>query len=159
MEQYRATKEELLREVNLLSNDRIGASLTSELPYYTAILNKYRQIIFSTEKVWKDKGFSNFESLMGLRPGDSLCCVNAKTGFDGCGTGEPCKYCAANKAIVHAIETRKIQTETCIVTTVANSRFVRLRFKVTVAPIALDDNNFYIFTAEDITTLKDEAKL
>ncbi len=159
MNPKRSTTAELSREGSTITKSAMVPMLVSAFPIYMAILNKKRQIVVSNEKAWQAKGFRNFEAIMGLRPGESLLCVNAKSGFDGCGSGDSCQFCGANNSIIQAIQTNTKHTEECIMVTTTNGRFESLNFQITVTPLAVEDTTYYIFTAEDISNKKRRSNL
>ncbi len=159
MAQLRSTPEELARETATVSKSSMIPMLVETFPTYMAILNKRRQIVYSNEKAWKTKGFRNFEAIMGLRPGESLSCINSTSGCDGCGSSEACEFCGANKAIVRAIKTKTKQVEECIIATKTGGRFESYNFNITVTPIAVKKRHFYVLTAEDISNSKRRRNL
>lgn len=159
MKQLRSTPEELKKEVAAISKGSMVSVLVGTFPTYMAILNKHRQIVCSNEKAWKTKGFKDFEAIMGLRPGESLKCINSAIGYDGCGTSEECEFCGANKSIVRAIKTTTKQVEECIIATKTGSHFESYNFNITVTPITVGNTHFYIFIAEDISNIKRRRNL
>ena len=150
----KANDQQLKSDFDLLSGTEWMNSLINSLPEIVAILNTERQIIFGNDVLLKLLGIENKEEILGLRPGEALSCVNAKTMNAGCGTSEKCRYCGAVNSILESQQQNKKVTKECRITTNKNRINEYLDLKVTTAPFAYQEKNYWILSIEDLTDTK-----
>ena len=99
------------QQLNISKNSEIQAILDA-VPESVMILNKERQIIYVNKETLSTLGLQNMDSLLGLRPGESLHCSHASETEGGCGTTKYCRFCGAVNAIL-ASQIGKVATEEC----------------------------------------------
>ena len=129
-------------------------NIFNSLPYIAAVLNEYRQVIFSNQVLLKQLGVSSIKDILGARPGEMLSCVNAKKEAEGCGTSEECKYCGAVNAILNSQKSNeKIESE-CTIVSEINGDMETYEFGVVVNPFIANNKQYYILSLFDISDSK-----
>lgn len=121
---------------------------------YAMVLDEHRQLIVANDELLSLLGIDAASSIIGLRPGEVLKCVNACRGPNGCGTSVQCRHCGAVAAILSAQTTGKPIDGKCTI-----SRWVKdlpqlVDFRVRVSPLKLGDSNVYIAIFQNISELK-----
>jgi len=129
-------------------------SFIDTLPEVVAILNNERQIVFGNDVLLNLLGIKHKSDLLGLRPGEAMNCVNAKSNEGGCGTSEKCKFCGAVNSILESQHSLKKVTKECRVTTNKDGINDYLDLKVTTAPFNFNNETFWILSIEDLTDVK-----
>lgn len=145
----RAPHDVLLRQLGKLSADALMKSVANSSQAYISILNPQRQVIFSNDAMVRESGFAADE-MLGMRPGDVLSCRVSDDGPDGCGTAPACSTCGAAKVLRLARLGPGGEDECHIVQKSGEA----IDLKVTASPFMLDDEQYYLFTAIDISDAK-----
>lgn len=124
--------------------------LVDSVPVAILILDKNRQIVLSNRSVLKMAGASDFDAVMGLRPGELLKCIHAAKEGNGCGTTEFCRVCGAANAILSSQKGIPDVKECHISITGGDA----LDLRVWTTPFKVKDDSFTIFSVSDITDEK-----
>jgi hypothetical protein len=124
------------------------------LPYYGAILNDKRQIVFANQKLLETFDLSSIENLLGVRPGELLNCVNAQKSEGGCGTSVNCAVCGAVNSILEAQKSNRQITKECRITSYNNGECQSFEFKITTTPFEWLHQKFYVLSLIDISDEK-----
>jgi signal transduction histidine kinase len=155
----RSPKEVIDEGKALITSQKYFNEIFGALNGIGAVLDKNRQIVYANDEFLKSLGIASIETVLGKRPGEVVFCINANEMLSGCGTAEACSVCGAVNAIIESQRTRqKISRETRI-TSVADGQIKALDLKVTSAPLTIEDENFYVFTIEDISNEKKRLAL
>jgi nitrogen-specific signal transduction histidine kinase len=155
----RAAFEAILQDYNEIRSLDYVRDLIKALPYIAIILNKERQIIFSGDSLLKKIGIS-MDEVLGLRPGEALKCVNARTMNAGCGTAERCQVCGAVNTVLKCQETGKTATDECRIRVHdKDGHEYCLDLEVTAVPFHWNSDVFYIVAARDISSEKRKEAL
>lgn len=150
----RETHEDVLISLSKIQNADYIRDIINALPYIAAILNKYRQVIFSNEVLLDQLSLSSIDEVIGLRPGELIHCVNSKKEEGGCGASENCKVCGAFLSILDAqVKKQKSQYE-CRIKANKNGKEIAYDFLATSTPITWDNEEFIIFSLTDISSEK-----
>jgi diguanylate cyclase (GGDEF)-like protein len=152
----RTDRETLLRQQQLwLGNE--GMRLVSEaLPNLILVLNSTRQAVYANSQVKMFGEFNSPQSYLGLRPGEMINCVHAAEGPGGCGTTPFCRECGAVNAILTSLIGRKDSAECSIQRTDGRGR---LELRVLTTPVRLEEEDYVIFSIQDIRLEKDNRRL
>ncbi len=117
------------------------------------IVNEQRQIVFSNQHFLERMNIDKVEQILGLRPGETMGCVNAKNDYSGCGTSEACRSCGMVGSIISAIEDNKrVVRETNVV--LDDEKSTQLSLEVTASPFYQEGQRFIYFSAIDIEQKK-----
>lgn len=144
----RATPEDLAHEQAIIHRQgMLTAALDASLGF-AFVLNRFRQIVHvneTAEALFQQRGL--FDPL-GLRPGESLDCVNAFESEGGCGTAERCRVCGAGNALAIALTGSKAVRECRIRSKTSGEDFDLL---VRCTPMELEGESFILMAAADIS--------
>ena len=145
----RASPEEITRQSRLFTGKRLLGMLPDMMPCILMVVNEYRQIVFSNQRLAELLPPANRDrSILGMRPGEALGCTHGFESEGGCGTTEFCSLCGA----VHAILTSQkgeSDVRECRIIRRHNSEAVDLRIWTT--PVTVGNEQFIICAALDIS--------
>jgi signal transduction histidine kinase len=119
------------------------------LPSLAAVLNPCRQIVLANRSMLKMLGVDEEYTLLGLRPGEAVSCVNAGVGPDGCGTSERCQNCEAVLSIMEAMAGQPQERESRI-QTVHNGLEHSLDLLISPVLFELDGDAYVFISMEDV---------
>jgi signal transduction histidine kinase len=146
----RASLKELGQQVDHFADPSLTRQLLDSVPSLLMILNGHRQIVYANRSL-VDLIASGDENLVhGLRPGEVLDCIHAKTAPGGCGTSEPCSTCGAVLAILAGQQGQK-EVRECRVTRYVDGRQECLDLQVWATPLNHSDKNFTVLAINDIS--------
>lgn len=152
----RLDRNGLLRQHLAWSDQTPTLLISNAIPDLLLILNEYRQIVYSNEYFKKIGNYRSFEDYLGLRPGELIGCVHASESTGGCGTTQACTLCGAIRAILMSIS-GKSAVEECLIERSNSSKPYNLRVRTT--PVTLNQENYTIFSIQDISFEKENARL
>ncbi|MCC6933889.1 MAG: hypothetical protein IT292_11675 [Deltaproteobacteria bacterium] len=121
--------ENLSKQRKLIADYPHIEQLLNSIPMINLILNEETQIVFSSATATQAAGKSDYEKVIGLRPGDALSCFHARAS-GRCGTTENCNLCGARKTVKHAIEFNEAANGECRINVSKNGRIVAQDFAV-----------------------------
>ncbi len=131
----------------------------NSLSTVSLVLNKTRQVVFASNDYLKLMNLENSESFLGFRHGEIINCIHSDETPEGCGTSDSCIYCGVHQAVLYSqIEGVKIQKEARLTSTV-DGKIIAWDFKVSVVPLIIKDNIYYIVTLNDISSDKRKINL
>ncbi len=151
----RKTRTELIEEFELIRTNQLAVSLLNGIPAFILILNTERQVVFGNKAFLEMMNLSEIDSMLGMRPGETLGCTAATKGSDGCGTSENCKVCDAIKSIMSSLASGSGSEEFTLRT--GNSTMLHL--KVTTEIVLFSEREFILFTMQDISEEKKKLLL
>lgn len=145
----RASPEEIARQSRLFTGKRLLGMLPDMMPCILMVLNEYRQIVFSNQRLAELLPPANRDrNILGMRPGEALGCTHGFESEGGCGTTEFCSLCGAVHAIL-ASQSGQSDVRECRIIRRHNSEAVDLRIWTT--PVTIGDERFTICAALDIS--------
>ncbi|PKP52210.1 MAG: histidine kinase [Bacteroidetes bacterium HGW-Bacteroidetes-1] len=150
----RAEPAAILRDLDAFRSFEKISELVNALPYIAAILNKERQIVYGNIALLEAMGYSDLESILGMRPGEFLKCIHSKENEGGCGTSESCRYCGAVNSILECMQKKEKITSECRITAISNEKEFSYDFSVTAAPFSFKDQDFVVLSLNDISDEK-----
>ncbi len=150
----RENQDDVIISLSKIKDADYIRDIINALPYIAAILNKYRQVIFSNEALLKELSLSSIDEVIGLRPGELIHCVNSKKEEGGCGASENCKVCGAFLSILDAQNKKQKSQYECRIKASKNGREIAYDFLATSTPITWDNEEFIIFSLTDISSEK-----
>ena len=155
----RATNKKIKADHDQLHDTEYVKTVIDALPEVVAILNKERQIVFGNEALLNFLGIVDEESLLGLRPGEAVNCINAGLSEAGCGTSDKCRYCGAVNAILESQQSHKKVTKECRITAHKDGKNEFLDLRVTSSPFEFKGNPYSILSIDDISDAKRRSML
>ena len=155
----RSSKEEVERQLKLISNNALIDSLMQTVGGLLAVLNKNRQIVALNEQLLHRLGVVNLREVLGLRPGEALECRIAGGAPEGCGTTESCASCGAAIAIAASLGTGEPVDEICSITAAGDGAPRDLFFGVHACPVTFEDERFVLLFLRDITRYQELAAM
>lgn len=109
----RATQEDLDRQIGVVSNSPLFNTFLSTVEGVLVVLNEQRQIVGINTAFLGFLGVEDPELTLGLRLGESLCCVHSHEMPGGCGTSKSCGSCGAVIAMMSCLETGQPAERIC----------------------------------------------
>ena len=100
----RAPTESIERQRADLLAERNLCELLDAMPDIVMLLNENRQILYANRAMERFCATMGSLELVGLRPGEALCCRTALSAEKGCGSGDACNICGALESIRHALQ-------------------------------------------------------
>jgi diguanylate cyclase (GGDEF)-like protein len=152
----RLDREGLLQQYHLWAEQLPTLLISNSIPGLILILNEQRQIVYSNDQFTQLGNYTSFEDYLGLRPGELVKCGHAFENDLGCGTTRFCATCGAVNAILSSINGKKDVQECHIERGNGQSP---LNLRVWTTPVELSEQNFVIFSVQDISLEKENARL
>lgn len=152
----RLDRENLIRQYENWSKQISTLLISNSIPGLILILNEQRQIVFSNDQFTQLGNYSSYEDYLGLRPGELIKCGHAFESDAGCGTTRFCATCGAVSAILTSINGNK-DIQECHIE--RGSTLPPLNLRVWTTPVELENDKFVIFTVQDISMEKENARL
>lgn len=152
----RLDRDTLLRQYHLWSKQLSTLLISNSIPGLILILNECRQIVYSNDQFTQLGQYSSYEDYLGLRPGELIKCGHAFETAGGCGTTRFCATCGAVNAILNSLNGLK-DVQECHIE--RGSDLIPLNLRVWTTPVELQKEKFVIFTVQDISLEKENARL
>lgn len=149
----RSSPADVERQHTQVSSNPLMRKLLDCFPEPVMVLNGQRQIVYANDKLAAMLECS-LESILGLRPGEAVKCVNADAAPCGCGTGKVCRLCGAVQAIVHSQDRKSPEVEECRLTCMRDEGPVALDLRVWASPIEIGEDSYTVFAVRDTTDEK-----
>ncbi len=147
----RLTDEELRNEIEIVSKNAIVDELLHSVSGVLAVLNEHRQILALNDALLNMLGITDFEEVLGLRPGEAVKCIHACEMPGGCGTSEFCSTCGAVISILSSLATGKTEEGKCALTIEKNGTRQDLYFRVRCSPVDYDSRRYLLLFLQDTT--------
>ncbi|WP_051617305.1 sensor histidine kinase [Desulfonatronovibrio hydrogenovorans] len=123
------------------------------VPHFILILNDKRQAVLANQPLLGHLNVSDYQVILGQRPGELMGCIHALQSEDGCGTTQFCNYCGAFQALLGSLEGSTTQGE-CRIMRGHSGYTEAMDFAVKSAPFAHDGQKFIFFHLTDISQRK-----
>ena len=146
----RAPREDLRRQCDYFSSDRIVRPLLDAVPTLLAILNRQRQIVYANKALFDFLDVPQEVMIFGQRPGEALGCLHAFENEGGCGTSEACSTCGAVLAILAGLRGKRDVRE-CRMMRKNGGRVENLDLMVWATPFSYTEEEFTVFSVTDIS--------
>lgn len=147
----RATPEELKQEINAVIHDPLMDAFLKTIPGLLAVLNEHRQIVSVNDDFVKHLGLASAVDIIGVRPGEALCCIHAHEGAGGCGTSRFCPSCGAAIAIATSLSTNGPAERCCAISSERNGVKSDLYLKIRVQPVMISAHSYLLLFVQDIS--------
>jgi K+-sensing histidine kinase KdpD len=155
----RANKEELIRQIDLVTKSPVVNGVLTSVSGLMAVLNEDRQVLAVNDSFLALLGIDNPSATLGLRPGEVLQCTHSRDNSAGCGTGEYCATCGAAIAIVTSLMTNKPVERKCVLTAQRGNSPEDFCFWVKATPLNLEGSQFLFLFLQDVTEQEQRSGL
>lgn len=155
----RVTEEELVSEIEIVSNNPLMSGLLHSISGLLAVLDEHRQIIALNDSFLQMLGIADPAKTLGLRLGEVLECIHAYEDPGGCGTTKFCSSCGAAIAIVSSLGQDKPVEKICALSARKGDQQIDLALLVRSHPIAIEKKRFLLLFLQDITKQQQMAAL
>lgn len=152
--QGRATPGELNDQVNLCLDDATVHAVLEAVDSYAVILNAQRQILAANPALLDALTLDAPTRCQGLRLGETLECVHASGGPDGCGSSRACRRCGALLSILATQATGQASDGECLLSLRRGGRWEAHEFAVRASSIVVAGHSLTLLTLRDISALK-----
>lgn len=149
----RATAQELGRQARTFYSNRLLGCLLDAIPDWVMILNQQRQIVYANDALLTLAEKLERPGVVGMRFGELLACDAAARAVSGCGTGEACRTCGAACTMLQALQGSK-GTEECRIQSMRKGMVEACDLRVWGTPLKWEGEQFVLFVASDISSLK-----
>lgn len=150
----RSSSDQIKNDTEILASNELFRELFGAMSGIAAIADSNRQIIYANEGLLSLLGDKSMESILGDRMGEAISCLHSKEELYGCGTSKACVYCGLVNAFLYSQKTGSKSTKECRISTNTDGKFISWDLNVTVMPIVLSDNTFYVISILDISDEK-----
>jgi len=155
----RASPEALVAQAALAAASPVVDALLRSCCIATALINDQRQVVALNACYLEAVGTADAAGVLGLRPGESLGCLEAEAGPGGCGTARACAGCGAAAAIVASAARQQPEERDCVVTVLRGGARVDLDLRVTAAPLDLGGRPFTLVALRDVSAERRRSAL
>ncbi len=155
----RSSDHEILAENEIIALQKLFSGIFDSMTGISAILNRNRQIIYTNYEFLSTLGLDSLEPLLGKRPGESLSCMNADSGTDGCGTSPACQFCGIFRSITECRSTGMKTVSEASMTTFTAGEPRHWDLRVTCTPMEIEGHEFFVVSLQDIAAEKRLAAL
>lgn len=152
----RNSPDELYEKIEVVNNSPLMKVFLNSISGLLAVLDEHRQIVSVNDLYLKTLGISDPESILGLRPGESVHCIHSHEEPGGCGTSRYCRTCGAAVAITVSLTEDKSVERECAISTRKNGRDQDLFLQVRCEPVELENQKFLLLFMYDVT--KDQQR-
>lgn len=133
------------------THDSAVKTFINSLPVNILIVNKHRQVVFANESCKTHLEAESIDKIIGLRPGEAMCCINANISPDGCGGAEGCSVCGAFKAMVRCLTQNEKATEDARIRVKRGSVEKTLEYRIDTIPLVYNGTIYALLILKDIS--------
>jgi len=146
----RVSIEVIHRQSAAIAENPLTAELLNSVLNYVFILNRHRQIVFSSQNCKDLLPGHPLEDFLGQRPGEALGCHHVAGTTASCGTTLFCQECGAAKAFFSSMLGQK-HIQECHLTRIINCQPQAVDLLIYAIPFTCSGEMFSIFSVADIS--------
>ncbi len=150
----RATATQLDDMASLCLDDALVHAVLEAVDSYAVILNEQRQILAANPVLLEALMQGEPARCRGLRIGETLECVHANEGPDGCGSSRACRRCGALLSILASQATGQASEGECLISLRRDGRWEAREFAVRSSSLVVAGHTLTLLTLRDISALK-----
>lgn len=109
----RLPTREITKQALALAEESLLRQLLDAIPNVVMVLNRFRQVVYANDTLWKTLGEEIPANVFGFRPGEIFDCIHSDETDAGCGTSEFCRECGAAKAILTSQTLKGVDFQEC----------------------------------------------
>jgi len=147
----RSSNEDVLKVIEMFKTIPLVSQLLEGFPDIAVILNGHRQLVAFNSKALISFDAKSHMDILGKRLGEALNCIHSTEMEAGCGTSLFCRECGAQKAIKITTDLYLPANEECRITITSDGNHVSLDLFVHTESLKIDDDNYTMFAARDIS--------
>jgi K+-sensing histidine kinase KdpD len=155
----RTDESVLAHEIDTIARNPVVTGILQSVNGLLAILDANRQIVAINDSFLHMLGIDNPEETLGLRAGEVLDCIHAKSSPSGCGTTKFCSTCGAAIAQVACLENNQTTERTCALATRRDGKDEDLTLLVKAHPITIENKTFILLFLQDVSQQQQRAAL
>jgi len=155
----RSTMEEILKEYDAISTQRIFTEIFGSMTGIAAVLDINRQVVYANTDFLSHLGLNSVEQILGKRTGEVVSCIHSAEVESGCGTSQSCAYCGAVNAILESQLTGMKSAKETRITSVVDGKMRSLDLIVSSTPLTLAGQQFFALILQDISDEKRRSAL
>jgi nitrogen-specific signal transduction histidine kinase len=147
----RDSYDQILQDHKQIMADISIDSIVQNLPTSIAIVNDKRQLVYVNKAYFEMMDLKESKTVLGMRIGDLIKCVNALHLEGGCGAGLQCSVCGSFRAILECFETNKTVCNEAHLRVMTESGECALEYDVTATPLTNNSKKYAVVTLQDIS--------
>lgn len=153
------SSDALIDVIKSISSNPVVDGLMKSVNGLLVVLNEERQVLGINDTMLEMLGLESVESVLGLRLGEVVGCVNANGFPNGCGTTELCVTCGAAIAMATSLDQDVQVTQECAISANRGGNISDIFLRVTSQPIQFHKRRFLLLFLNDITRQQQLASL
>jgi hypothetical protein len=150
----RSSSDKIKKDNEILASNKLFREIFGAMSGIGAIADSNRQIVYANAGLLSLLGDKSMEAILGNRLGEAISCVHSKEEPYGCGTSKACAYCGLVNAFLESQNRGSKSTKECRISSNIEGKLQSWDLNVTVFPIVLSDNTYYVITILDISDEK-----
>jgi hypothetical protein len=150
----RASPSEIQASVAALTSHPLLRALLDATDVSVVVLNRERQILVGNCTLLSGLEVDAMDKVLGLRPGEALGCMHARTCLGGCGSAPECSVCGAVLAILECQRTGATVERDCLMTVCRGGETHAQELRVRASRLALASEVFTIVGIRDVSAEK-----
>lgn len=150
----RATPTQFNDLASLCLDDAAVHAVLEAVDSYAVILNAQRQILAANPVLLEALMQGDSARCKGLRLGETMECVHASEGPDGCGSSRACRRCGALLSILANQATGQAAEGECLISLRREGRWEAREFAVRSSSLVVAGHTLTLLTLRDISALK-----
>lgn len=155
----RKSEVEVSSEKKLVEDYGYLRDIFFAMPDVAMVLNGERQIVYTNDALLSILPASDYNGIIGLRPGEAIDCIHSSETDGGCGTSESCRYCGAVNAVLESKKLNKKVVKECRIVSFIEEQEVSFDMKVTATPVRIREKTFTMVFMSDISSEKRKMAL
>lgn len=155
----RSTSDQIKKDNEFVGSLKFISEIFGSMSVIGAIIDSNRQIIYANNDLLALFGLDTIDDILGKRIGEVISCIHSEEEPFGCGTSKSCTYCGAVNAILESQTSGSKSTKECRISSYVNGNLLCWDLNVTSLPINLSENQYYVFTIQDISHEKRRSAL
>ncbi|MDO9680372.1 MAG: ATP-binding protein [Bacteroidales bacterium] len=150
----RSTSEQINKEYKHIASNKLFKELFGAISGISAVLDSNRQIVYANEGLLAMLDNESLDAILGNRLGEAISCVNSNEMPNGCGTSKACAYCGLVNAFLDSQRTGLKSVSECRISATADEKLLSFDLSITVIPLYLSENLYYVISIQDISNEK-----
>ncbi len=139
---------------HFFNKDHYFKTLFHSIPLGVLLLNSERKIVAINDFMLQTFGAAEAK-FIGGSIGKILNCINSDAGENFCGATASCKNCQLFRSTVSAIQGKEVKRHKAEVKVRIGGKIRNKELLITINPVTIDNNNYWIVFFEDMTELNE----
>ena len=139
--------EKARRQSRVLGDAPLLRQVLDAMPNIVAVMNDERRVVFANKSLLQLLGMGDVNGIIGMRPGEALCCTHAEAAPDGCGSGEACAGCGLMLASQLALGGEACTRDALIP---RREGLDELDLRIAATPLTVGEEQFTVLAVTDV---------